>query len=72
MLMENHVSLVLGGHKHVPWVWNLNGMVISHTGSFGSRRAPVENSHNIVEISEKGIKIEGVSNIEGKRVKVHP
>ncbi len=65
-IMENHVSLVLGGHKHVPWVWNLNGVIISHTGSFGSRRAPVENSYNIVEIIEEKIEIEKVYNLSGK------
>jgi Icc protein len=71
MLIENRVSLVLGGHKHVPWVWNLNDMIISHTASFSSRRAPVENSYNVVEIDEEKMSIERVYNLSGKRISVY-
>ncbi len=66
-IMESEVSLVLGGHKHVPWVWKPNGVIIFHTGSFGSRRAPVENTYNIVEITEEKIDIERVYNMSGKK-----
>ncbi len=69
-LMESGVSLVLGGHKHVAHVWNLNGLIISHAASFGSKRAPVENSYNVVEINEDGISIERVMEESGKREKV--
>ena len=70
MLTRNGVSLVMGGHKHVPWLWNLNGMLISHAGSFSSRRSPFENSHNIVSIEDGKIGIERVYNISGKREKI--
>ncbi len=70
MLMENRVSLVLGGHKHVPWLWNLNGMIISHAGSFGSRRAPVESSFSIIEIKDRKMVIERVYNGDGRREKI--
>jgi len=69
MLMDTNTSLVLGGHKHVAHVWNLNGLVISHTASFGSKRAPVENSYNIVKMEEGRISIERVVSESGKRVK---
>ena len=69
-IMENDISLVLGGHKHVPWVWNLNRVIISHTSSFGSRRSPVGNSYNIVEISDENVAIERVYNLSGKRERI--
>lgn len=69
-IMDSEVSLVLGGHKHVPWVWNLNGLIISHTASFSSRRSPVENSYNLIEIGDESLKIERVYNVSGKREKI--
>ena len=66
-VMDTGVSLVLGGHKHVPCLWNLNGVIISHTASFGSKRSPVENSYNMMEIDEDGIRIERVNSETGKR-----
>ncbi len=35
---EAKVNLVLSGHKHLPWVWNLNGMYMVTTGTATTRR----------------------------------
>jgi 3',5'-cyclic-AMP phosphodiesterase len=32
------VDVVLSGHKHVPFFWGLNGMLISNSGTAGTRR----------------------------------
>ncbi len=33
-----HCSMVLNGHRHVPWLWRLNDMVIYNGGTLLSRR----------------------------------
>ena len=38
ILSEVGCSLVLHGHRHVPWYWNLNGMSLYCTGTLLSRR----------------------------------
>ncbi len=37
-LEEARCSLVLNGHRHVPWMWRLNSMVIYNGGTLLSRR----------------------------------
>lgn len=37
-LEDARCSLVLNGHRHVPWMWVLNGMVIYNGGTLLSRR----------------------------------
>ncbi|MFQ5710745.1 MAG: metallophosphoesterase family protein [Candidatus Geothermarchaeales archaeon] len=38
MLIKDGVKVVLCGHRHVSWVWSIEGMVIIHAGTVGSRR----------------------------------
>jgi 3',5'-cyclic AMP phosphodiesterase CpdA len=38
MLTEKNVTLTMCGHKHVPFVWQIDNMIISHTGTVGSPR----------------------------------
>ena len=40
LLTSLDVDIVLAGHKHTPWFWSLNGMLIcnSATASTGRRR----------------------------------
>lgn len=58
-LSKAKVDLVLNGHKHVPYVWKVNGMHIVTSGTVGTRRTRgiSEPSYNIIEISEGEIKI---------------
>jgi Icc protein len=38
MLVQLDVDVVLSGHKHVPFFWGLNGMLICNSGTAGTRR----------------------------------
>lgn len=53
-LITEKVHLVLCGHRHRPWMWNLEGLPIVHAGSVASRklRGFFKNSYNIVTIEE--------------------
>lgn len=52
VLIEAKVDLVLSGHKHVPYQWHFEDMLIANTGSASSMRLRGEamNSYNIIEI----------------------
>lgn len=67
LLNRFRVPLVLTGHKHVPWVWNLNGMVISSTGTISCERTTLPQSFNIVQIEQGRIRIEKVELLSKKR-----
>jgi len=55
-LDASRVSLVLCGHRHRPWKWNLNGIPIVHAGSLSSERLRgfFANSYNIIEAGKTG------------------
>ncbi len=55
VLIELRVGLVLAGHKHVPWLWNLNGMLILHAGTATTMRlkAGIKASFNVIEINDE-------------------
>ncbi len=38
LLVEHEVDLVLTGHKHVPWVWRFEGMLIVNAGTAATNR----------------------------------
>jgi len=38
VLDQTRCSLVLNGHRHVPWFWRLNDMILYNTGTLLSRR----------------------------------
>ena len=37
-LTESDVDIVLSGHKHVPFFWGVNGMLICHSGTVTTKR----------------------------------
>jgi 3',5'-cyclic AMP phosphodiesterase CpdA len=37
-LVRLDIDLVLSGHKHVPFFWGLNGMLLCNSGTAGTRR----------------------------------
>jgi 3',5'-cyclic AMP phosphodiesterase CpdA len=55
LLIRCGTDLVLCGHKHVPWIWNLNGMVITNAGTACSNRVKwnIPQSFNLTEIDEE-------------------
>ena len=59
LLMHKGVSLVLSGHRHYPWVWRLENMVLAYSGTCGSprlRSSPCQN-YNIIRVDKKTIEI---------------
>jgi 3',5'-cyclic-AMP phosphodiesterase len=64
--LQSRVDLVICGHKHRPWLWNLGTLQIAYAGTASSERYRgfFENSYNIVTIKDGqasvDIKIVGV------------
>ncbi len=54
LLLKSGVNIALCGHKHVPWVWNLNGMLIVNAGTACSNRVKwgIPPSFNLIELNE--------------------
>jgi 3',5'-cyclic AMP phosphodiesterase CpdA len=67
LLNRNNVPLVLSGHKHVPWVWDLDGMVVVTAGTVSCERTGVDQSFNLIEITGAHITIDTVMIGSGKR-----
>jgi Icc protein len=53
-IVERKVSLVLGGHRHRPWRWNVEKTQIVHAGTLSSERTRgfYAHSYNIIDISK--------------------
>ncbi|MGH9116809.1 MAG: metallophosphoesterase family protein [Acidimicrobiales bacterium] len=53
------VDLVLSGHKHVPHVWLVNGMLLANSGTVSSYRVRgyTRPSYNIIEITPDTIRV---------------
>jgi 3',5'-cyclic AMP phosphodiesterase CpdA len=62
------VPLILNGHKHVPWIWKLNDIIISTAGTVSCERTGVEQSFSIVDINEE-IAITKINLLDGKKKK---
>jgi len=58
-LIGSKANLVLGGHRHRPWMWNVQTLPILHAGSVSSERLRgfFNNSYNIVEVSKDELKV---------------
>ena len=54
LLMRYNVDLVLCGHRHVPWIWNLNGMIIANAGTACADRVKwgIPQSFNLIELED--------------------
>jgi|SRR6185312_15034005 3',5'-cyclic AMP phosphodiesterase CpdA len=52
--LENDVDLVICGHKHRPWLWNLGSMKIAYAGTACSwrYRGVFKDTYNIIDIDE--------------------
>jgi Icc protein len=66
--LQSGVDLVLCGHKHRPWAWNLGRLEIAYAGTTSSIRFRgfFENCYNIIDI-EKGKKPRVDIKIVGKK-----
>jgi Icc protein len=56
-IIECKVRLVLGGHRHRPWRWNVGGTQIIHAGTLSSERTRgfYVHSYNLIEVSRDNI-----------------
>ena len=56
-IIECKVRLVLGGHRHRPWRWNVGGTQIIHAGTMSSERTRgfYVHSYNTIEVSRDNI-----------------
>jgi 3',5'-cyclic AMP phosphodiesterase CpdA len=54
LLADAGVELVLSGHKHVPFVWLLNEVLVVNSGTVSSHRLRgyVRPSYNVIEVTE--------------------
>jgi 3',5'-cyclic-AMP phosphodiesterase len=57
--LESHVDLVLCGHKHRPWIWNLGPLQIAYAGTASTSRFRgfFQNSYNIIEINDEELTV---------------
>ena len=57
LLSEMGVDLVLSGHKHVPFVWLLNDLLVVNSGTVSSHRLRgyVRPSYNLLEVTQDRI-----------------
>lgn len=77
-LIGSKADLVLGGHRHRPWMWNVQNLSILHAGSVSSERLRgfFHNSYNIVDVKKdelkSKLKIVGGGSISFKEVLQKP
>jgi 3',5'-cyclic-AMP phosphodiesterase len=67
-LVSLDVDLVLSGHKHVPFFWGVNGMLVCNSGTAGTRRVRAGSppSWNEVHVDASTIKV-FVHYLDGRR-----
>ncbi|CAD6368918.1 Metallophosphoesterase [metagenome] len=68
-ILDTGVDLVLCGHKHRPWEWNFGKLMVVNAGTATSERVRglFENTYNIIDISNKSIKVD-LKIVGGKRI----
>ena len=56
-LVKSRVNLVLCGHRHRPWRWKMEDMLVVHAGSVSCEklRGFFCNSYNVVEVKNKKV-----------------
>jgi 3',5'-cyclic AMP phosphodiesterase CpdA len=59
MLIKDGVDVVLCGHRHIPWVWSVERLIIAHAGTAGSPRlvGMPKNNYLITRIKEDSLQI---------------
>jgi Icc protein len=66
--LESKVDLVLCGHKHRPWLWNLGSLKIAYAGTACSwrYRGVFEDTYNIIETKNGKVNVD-IKIVGGKR-----
>lgn len=67
--LESKVDLVLCGHKHRPWLWNLGTLKIAYAGTACSwrYRGVFEDTYNIIDVRDDRMDID-IKIVGGKRM----
>jgi 3',5'-cyclic-AMP phosphodiesterase len=67
--LDSKVDLVLCGHKHRPWIWNLGTLRIAYAGTASSwrYRGVFDATYNIINIQDGKIEID-IKIVGGKRM----
>jgi 3',5'-cyclic-AMP phosphodiesterase len=60
LLREAEVDLVLSGHRHVPYVWPVAGMLLVHSGTVSTLRTRgfAEPAYNLIRVADGRIAVE--------------
>jgi 3',5'-cyclic AMP phosphodiesterase CpdA len=60
LLRQAEVDLVLGGHRHVPYVWPVGGMLLVHSGTVSTMRTRGFDhpAYNLISVDDGRISIE--------------
>jgi 3',5'-cyclic-AMP phosphodiesterase len=68
--LHHNVNLVLCGHKHRPWLWNLETLDIAYAGTASSTRFRgfTKNTYNIIDIDNNGKVNVDLKIVGGKRL----
>jgi 3',5'-cyclic AMP phosphodiesterase CpdA len=68
--LENNVDLVVCGHKHRPWIWDLGTMKIAYAGTVSSwrYRGVFEDTYNIIDIRDDNRIDIDLKVVGGKRI----
>jgi Icc protein len=66
--LDSKVDLVLCGHKHRPWIWNLGALQIAYAGTASSwrYRGVFDDTYNIINVERGKIEID-IKVVGGKR-----
>jgi 3',5'-cyclic AMP phosphodiesterase CpdA len=67
--LQSNVDLVICGHKHRPWLWNLGGLQVAYAGTTSSERYRgfFENTYNIMNIKDGKVSVD-MKIVGGKRI----
>ncbi len=71
VLARSNVNLVFRGHRHRPWIWQIEGINVINAGTVSSERTRgfFVNSYNIIDIRENEIRSH-VKIVGGKKIKL--
>jgi 3',5'-cyclic-AMP phosphodiesterase len=60
LLRHCEVDLVLSGHRHVPWVWPVAGMLLVHSGTVSTMRTRgfPDPAYNLIRVDSERIAVE--------------
>ena len=75
LLHESKVDLMLGGHRHVPYVWPIAGLYVIHSGTVSTLRTRGfgHPSYNLIRIGAEELEIERrIPGAAGDRLGVYP